>query len=253
MHQLSERTGPGFWHNRFLLPSFVIWSSSRCSDKTAQILWIAFADCIWDTYQSPLIWIQTVWHSEGMHERIFEKSWFGKNISWRQKKHVKLSRIPWRGYIITCCKRVSLKHWNLQNALLAILFASWVNVNRRLHIFGGTLSYFQYKVLQQTKETCVFFTLSLVQKIKPFQKGLLFMLNFPLNTFSIMSGHLIVFLDGTSTKQRIHRLPQGCNTIPLARREQVTLQSKVFAACEQKSKDQTAHFFQCLCYLPSRK
>ena len=141
--QLSERTGPGFWHNLFLLPKF-------CNLEQQKMLW---QDCAESMDRFCLLHMRYVPKSPDLDSNcltLWRYSWknFWKKLIWEKhqltaKKHVKLSRIPWRGYIIACCKRVSLKHWNLQNALLAILIASWVNIKGKLHILGGTLSYFQ--------------------------------------------------------------------------------------------------------------
>ena len=61
-----------WWFNSFIAISNV-WTGLR-SDTTVLVL----------------VWIQTVWHSDGIPERIFRKNRFWKKISRRQQKHEKL-------------------------------------------------------------------------------------------------------------------------------------------------------------------
>ena len=71
------------WEDQFssLSPSVVCW-------YLLQTVWTQIRP---DDGTSGLIWFQTVWHSDGIPKRIFQKSWFWKKSA-DKKKHAKFPR-----------------------------------------------------------------------------------------------------------------------------------------------------------------
>ena len=69
---------------------------------------------------SGLIWIQTVWHSDGVPERIFRRSWFWKKSSDDKKKNTcKITQYAKNAhkYLFSI-----LCYWTVNNIILAVFY-----------------------------------------------------------------------------------------------------------------------------------